>query len=284
MILVPQAYYALKLDSFTMDYHTHSCHEIMYVITGKPQIYVADQQLTLKANQFVFIKKNVPHKLFVDPTASASILNFEFENLTSGPGLSLKNLDHYEDSIQKLLTPHTPYLLLNDSGKMGFALKDLINSLEELELTDFYITVLFQRMLIEMVRCHKKSETTSGLLYIKQAINYLRTHYQEEIRIEDVANHIELNKSYLQTLFKQHLGTNIISYLNNYRMEQAVFLLRNSNLSVTDIAFTVGYNSRQHFGHIFKLAYGMSPKNYRNLNNQFISASTGKNQIKIPPK
>jgi transcriptional regulator GlxA family with amidase domain len=63
--------------------------------------------------------------------------------------------------------------------------------------------------------------------------------------------------------FKQRFGKTFTSYLNNIRIKKASELLKNSNLSVTEIAFFVGYGSVSQFERIFKKVYALSPKDYQ---------------------
>ena len=72
-----------------------------------------------------------------------------------------------------------------------------------------------------------------------------------------------LNQAYLQTLFSTHFGCGVMAYANRLRIEKACFLLKNSELSITDIACETGYNSRQQFGYSFHRQMGKSPQQYR---------------------
>jgi AraC-like DNA-binding protein len=65
--------------------------------------------------------------------------------------------------------------------------------------------------------------------------------------------------------FKQRFGKTFTSYLNHIRIKKASELLKNPNLSVTEIAFFVGYGSFSQFMRVFKTIYGVSPKEYRRM-------------------
>ena len=70
-------------------------------------------------------------------------------------------------------------------------------------------------------------------------------------------------------------------YYYRLYLEHSVFLLINSSLSITDVAFQSGYNSRQHFGSTFEKYYGMSPRTYRQLNGRNMNPSTGEDYYYI---
>ena len=62
-------------------------------------------------------------------------------------------------------------------------------------------------------------------------------------------------------------------------LEQAAFLLINSSLTITDIAFHTGYNSRQHFAATFEKYYGSGPRAYRQLHGKQLETTTGKERF-----
>ena len=61
------------------------------------------------------------------------------------------------------------------------------------------------------------------------------------------------------------MGCSVVGYITQKRLEQAAFLLTNSSMKITDIAFACGYNSRQHFAHSFEKHYKAGPSAYRKL-------------------
>lgn len=107
-------------------------------------------------------------------------------------------------------------------------------------------------MLLELSRCLYQGQSTTGALYLKKACDYIRKNLTEELRIPEIARYAGINKSYLQSLFSRQMHCTITDYINRKRLEQAAFLLINSSLTITDIAFHTGYNSRQHFAATFE--------------------------------
>jgi AraC-like DNA-binding protein len=69
----------------------------------------------------------------------------------------------------------------------------------------------------------------------------------------------------LYRLFKDYLNVSVENYLQNYRMDKAVFLLQNSDLSVTEICTRVGMSDYPHFCRQFKRHFGFTPSAYRKL-------------------
>lgn len=274
----PAAYYALELDFFQMDAHCHNRWEIMYLVSGSCGVEVEGRLLGLKERQFITIAPEVPHRLEICRGERCVLLNYEFSCLAKKGGTNLLALAEKSREFSCLAAMKESWKLLDDQGKVGYGLKDLIQELEGREQNDYLLDLIFQRVLIEWSRCRLEQKSPAGTIHLKKAQAFIRDHFTEEISVADVAGHVGLNHSYLQTLFHQSFGGGIMEYINSQRMERAQFLLRNSSMSITDIAFETGFNSRQHFGYTFEKRFHVSPKGYRKLNGQNLSADTGKGQ------
>lgn len=276
------AYYALHLDRFDMPTHQHERCEIMYVVEGHCFIETEHANFELLPKQFVFLDQQVAHRLLIQPDTPCVLLNYEFGCSEEHLGVDLFELAERSPGFQQFLQTKAPCLVLHDRGKLGYALKDLIGELEE-SGDPYLLELLLRRMLLELARCAAKETAITGIGYLKRAKQYIAEHLLEELNVSQIAAFAGINHSYLQTLFAKHLGCGIMTYVNHQRMDRATFLLKNSNMQITDIAFEVGFNSRQHFGYTFEKRFGMSPRQYRILNSQNIATDTGTEQQTLEP-
>lgn len=85
--------------------------------------------------------------------------------------------------------------------------------------------------------------------------------YASNIGLDYIAQEVYLTPSYLSMLFKKERNTGLVHYINDYRLEKAKEMLRNTNMRVVDISSKVGYESLAYFYSIFKKKYGNSPRN-----------------------
>lgn len=284
------AFYALNLSEYSMHPHQHQSCEIMYVTKGSCLIYVDAQEFCLKEQQFIFLNTGILHRLSIPQGNPCSILNLEFSCLSSAADISLSGLLAESPAFAGFCNHPGTYFIGNDTDHLGYSLKDLINQLRNgvprkhnvRDLSDHYtpdqkclIRLLFQRMMLELSKCVLDHSKNTGMLYLKRARDYISSHLTEEIRIPMLAEHTGINKSYLQSLFSKYMDCTITDYINQKRLEHAIFLLVNSSLSITDVAFRSGYNSRQHFGNTFEKYYGISPRAYRQLHGKNMNPSTG---------
>lgn len=99
--------------------------------------------------------------------------------------------------------------------------------------------------------------------YIRKAIEYVHENYSQDITIDSLCNYLDINKSYFCSLFKKYTGNTFSYFLNHFRVEKSKKLLRNSNLSLLDIAIEVGFNNQNYYSMVFKKYTNMNPSKYR---------------------
>lgn len=98
------------------------------------------------------------------------------------------------------------------------------------------------------------------------AIKYIRENYHKDINMAVTANIINMDYSYFGKLFKKAKGISFVEYLTSVRMEKAIELLRDPINKVSEISKKLGYNNPKHFTRVFKIYFGVSPREYREKN------------------
>jgi Response regulator containing CheY-like receiver domain and AraC-type DNA-binding domain len=97
---------------------------------------------------------------------------------------------------------------------------------------------------------------------VEKALAFIEKHYLESFTLQEVAEHVGMNATYLSLLFKEKVGTSYIKYVTKLRMEQAkVMLLR--GMLVNDVSKRVGYYNYRHFTELFKKYTGVTPGQFR---------------------
>ena len=99
--------------------------------------------------------------------------------------------------------------------------------------------------------------------YIKTTLKELEKHFLEPFSLETLAASIGVSKYHLSREFKKYIGTTLNEYVITLRLNYAKELLRYSQSSVGDIAFSCGFNQVSHFINLFKVREGMTPLHYR---------------------
>ena len=99
--------------------------------------------------------------------------------------------------------------------------------------------------------------------YADGVASHIRRNYHDVIRIEDLARIANLSISQLQRKFKKTYNATPVQYINKLRIHQACEMLKDGNLSVTQIAYDCGFGSSSFFSTQFRQALGESPSDYR---------------------
>lgn len=100
--------------------------------------------------------------------------------------------------------------------------------------------------------------------YIQDAIDFINSNYMNSITVHEIAEHVNLSRSYLYKMFIKNLKISPQKYLINLRMYKATLLLKNTKLPIGEVASKVGYSDSLLFSKTFSRYFSMSPLNYRN--------------------
>lgn len=109
-----------------------------------------------------------------------------------------------------------------------------------------------------------------GAVYVKHAVEYMTYHYDEKLKINDLADFIGINRSYLTSSFKKHMGCSPQEFLINLRVEKAKSLLKKTDMSINAVANAVGYPDQLAFSKVFKQHCGMSPRMYKEEKSELV--------------
>ncbi|MGN1193333.1 MAG: AraC family transcriptional regulator [Dorea sp.] len=106
---------------------------------------------------------------------------------------------------------------------------------------------------------------TKESVYVQEAVTFIRNHYSRGIRVADIARHLNVDRSYLYTIFKRSMDLSPKDYLTKFRISRAKEQLILTDLSVENIACSCGYQSALVFTKAFKQEVGMAPSQYRKM-------------------
>lgn len=122
---------------------------------------------------------------------------------------------------------------------------------------------VLEKFMLEVEEClqgggRKRSDPNMSML-----LEYMHQHYDQPLGLADVAKHFHFNPSYLSSYFSSHQKEGFNEYLNKIRIEKAEELLRNGDVTISEISSMVGYSDHSYFCKVFKKFTGQSPSRYR---------------------
>lgn len=173
---------------------------------------------------------------------------------------------------------HAKNVFITTAAKSGFlgAIPGGVDVEKAYQLTDFYIQECEQLQTIEEIAnlqymmlidlCQRAGEThvPDGIsIDVYQCMNYIRSHTNEPVTIDDVARSVHRSSSHMMRRFKEELGIHIGAFITRCKLEEAKSLLTYSEKSLAEISSYLCFSSQSYFQNVFKKQYGVTPMQYR---------------------
>ena len=174
-----------------------------------------------------------------------------------------------------LLTTFFKHVIPNDSGNSGRFLASVeMNGIMSASATVSGImlkTITIIDRYLDSYDTEKKSSGTGKAIFYKQIKDYIDEHYGEDsLSVSEISLVFKTNSSYLSSQFKKEFGIGLLDYITSVRISAAKKLLITTDLSNTEIGEQVGYANQRTFLRAFSKSEGITPKEYRRLNNPAI--------------
>ncbi len=138
-----------------------------------------------------------------------------------------------------------------------------VNNLNQQQESKSEKDVVEKEVLINGKKNSKVYLTPQKINEINQLLQTPEFIYDQKIKLEQFAQRVAVNSTYLNRYFNQEYGCSFLQYLTSLRIEQAEMLLRDSNAEIGDICYNTGFNSPSAFHKAFKNRYGCSPSEWR---------------------
>lgn len=278
---------------FYMGMHKHNQFEFMYAYKGDFYIELLENEqeesaetkiktLQVKQGSFVFIDTNVFHRLRIHDNDvwiyNIELMPLRYTQMENNKITNILSVDYgnlfFNTHLKHLLNQGNALIAYPDTSNVDVSFKNFINAVSKPARSIEDRCHIESELLIFLTSIAKsiRMYSESNLSYIKQAILYIKRNLRSKITLEDVANHVNLNKIYLCNLFKKYTGKTVLQTINSLRISKGLQLLRDSNLPITAIPDLIGFSSHQQMFYEFKKFLGLSPTECRNA---FLSDEVG---------
>lgn len=249
--------------------HWHTALEIIMPLEGGYTVIMQQQQYTLEAGDIFIIPAGNIHALRAPSSGSRFIFILELDFFSQLPGfnyiLSLmsqpihithdKNPGLYEDEAKLMMELARHYW--SDSITKEMNLYSCLLS--------FFAKLGENAMNTVTPTLATPSKAGSLVNRLSMVLDYLDTHYSENITLEEAASIACFSKFYFTRLFKQYTNQTFYDYLSAKRIKAAEQMLIVPNLAITEISLKSGFSSLSSFNRTFKRLKGCSPSEYRTL-------------------
>lgn len=253
-------------------------HEFVYIHGGKGTIEIDNVCYKVVPGDLFFYGPLVNHTLASDqedpffisgihfdftkkykdrpfPLGSLIIENFREELVTER--VNFTDFSGFPTHINLSSEPQIRNLIIEmakeyEGGKIYY--NNYLNSLFSL-----FVTAAARHI----VNRNSKVEIKEGIL--NQIIEFIQNNYNKNLSNEDIGEKFHFHPNYLNQLMVAHTGVSLHQYLVDFRIKKAVEMILNSNLTVSEISQTVGYDNVYYFFTLFKKKTGFTPSEIRNF-------------------
>ena len=246
--------------------HLHSRYELYYLNRGSCSFFVGGRLFAMQEGSGILIPPGVLHSTSYRSShagAERTALFFREEDL---------NYADLRDLVGGWAKTERPSLfLLDQSFREG--LEALFAAmLAEDRIRDCYcermLDLRCKEVLLYLSCCalyeeDLPQELRTGDPLVLLAARFIGAHYAQKLGIPELARACGCSESLLSLRFKRATGIGVHAYLQGFRLQQAASLLAQTKRSVTDIAFSCGFQSPGYFKDAFRKVYGISPRAYR---------------------
>ena len=255
-------------DFHCIEWHWHTEFEFVYVETGTVYFGISDKQFALSEGQGVFINSKILHRYFSQ--GNAIVPNFVLMPYFIAAQDSLI----YQKYVLPIMASPMDYQIFSQDipwQAQALSLMREITAAQEkasdVELVNSYLIqkiwhILYQNTDVEHMG-KKENYSASSQARLQLMMQYIHQKSAYNISLSDIADQAKVSKSTALNLFQRYLGISPVTYLVNYRLQEAAKLLASTEKKVTVISKDTGFDNVDYFCKAFKKYYKLTPTEYR---------------------
>jgi YesN/AraC family two-component response regulator len=260
--------FSRKKDKFDFPLHFHEEYELNLILNAKgARRIVGDHIDTIDDSELVFVGANLYHGWFTHECKSRIIqeVTIQFNNEILNAQFLSKNQSNYlkklfEDSKKGILFPL----------ETVSAIKDMILILKDSQGFNSVLNFMqiFHQLSLSPYKtlCNEGFQETSpnaNSRRIKEIFDYMNKNFRNDISLNDISHLVNMHEVSLSRFIKKRTGKNFIDCLNEIRIGQVCRLIIDTTQSISEIAYTCGFNNISYFNRVFKKKKGCTPKEFR---------------------
>ena len=231
-----------------------------YVFEGEGVLRIDDKELKVKSNSFFLLPPDVLVQYQADEKNPWQYAWIHFHGFKSTEIVKSIGMTRKEPV----------YVPIEENSQLKDAVINFPPNKENEYACIGYMYILFDKMNRWTRHVEKKAGTNLRTMnYMREAIQYINTKYCESIMVQQIADHCGVDRAYLSKIFKYATGNTLQEYLIQFRIKRAKQLLKDTDLSVKYVSYSVGYNDPFTFSKVFKKQEGVSPSVWRKNHNNF---------------
>ena len=246
------SYNAFFYDNIHYTPHFHKNFELIYVLSGEVFCTAGTKSATVHAGEFALCLSNEVHALqsLGDSRCWIGVFSGDFVNAFETQ-MQGKESNHFvfrcDQTTTALLTQH----LIHTEKPPLYLMKACL----------YAACAEFSKI------ANFKPQAENSDLLMRAMVDYIAQHYRQKISLSTMAERLGYNYHYLSRCFHRIFRMSFPEFLNTYRLEAALSLLRKTDREIVDIALESGFQSLRNFNELFRSHVGTTPTKYRQNSN-----------------
>lgn len=260
---------AIKVDhvclipSQQIGVHQQATWELSYIIKGRGVRTIGSQSEPFETGDMVLVPPEIPHcwKFGDQETHIENIsVMFPMDLLH----LLADQIEVMRGIMQRYLNLDTAIVLMGNTKQQIISILCCMeNESEAMRMVSLLQVLVTIGESLELRSVGKRSKLSEVEKKIEKIKVYITCNFMRELRIDDIAQYMGMNRSALCTFFSKHEQKTIMAYVTERRLAESKHLLVTTTLSVQQVCYKSGFQDVPHFCRIFKQAVGMTPTAYR---------------------
>lgn len=254
------------IEIYYRNFHMHSDFEFVIALSGNGCIKFKNNEFRLTSGDSFLINPNEIHEINSDDEGLKLIIIQFSPNFCNEYFRLLRNTHFNVVNIKSAFSKEDYFSFINLSASLAVSYiekkdyfeLDCVNKLTQILLK------LYKNMPYEILDDHKYSEREKRNQRINRISSYIDSNYQYPIRLADIAEEEKITVTHLSHFFKENFGVTFQEYLNTKRLEKALILAENKDMSLSSISQMSGFSDPKYLLKSFKHRFGYSFKEYKN--------------------
>ena len=241
-----------------IEYHWHENFEILYFEQGEAIVYCNSRPIKVGPGELIIINSNDVHSCEnISPQLVYYVVEFNPAFIQSSQ-LDLCQTKYLTPLIQnRLLFRHQ----IDHDSELIEEIRQLISEYYRQDLGyELAVKAYIYRILVLLLRYYgeqtmsktEKDRQRRTLAHLTPVLDYIDCHYMQKLSLGQLAAIANMSPHHFCRLFKSLTGKTTTEYINHLRLSKAAVLLQESNLNITEVAFSVGFNDSNYFSRQFK--------------------------------
>ena len=244
--------------------HWHTDIEIIYIRKGSVSYQLNGRKVVMKKGEGIIVNSRQMHCI---QTENEDCI---LDCLIFHP-LVLCATRYVENNfvLPIINNDYLPYIMLSDRIEWQKRILHLTSEIfewsenENCEMEQLSTLTMLWKILYDNLDINTEEVVDNNLEIVKKMIEYIHAEYAEQIKLEDICRQGGVGRTHCAKLFDKYTNMTPMEFLKNHRLSKAVELLLDTDMSVSDISYEVGFSGPAYFTKSFREKMGCSPLDYK---------------------